>query len=158
MTIIDLRNPDSVVLTPDSDSLPAVAAPLVSDFLVLANRLPVSFADGEAVRSPGGLVAALLPALSAGNGVWIGTSGSADASVVPSQYEGARLLDVAIDASDVDDYYDGFANNTLWPLYHDAIRKPTFNKAWWDAYVRVNQCFASAAATAADAKHWLTRT
>ena len=149
MTIIDLRNPDSVVLTPDSDSLPAVAQPLVSDFLVLANRLPVSFADGEAVRSPGGLVAALLPALSAGNGVWIGTSGSTDASVVPSQYEGARLLDVAIDASDVDDYYDGFANNTLWPLYHDAIRKPTFNKAWWDAYVRVNQRFASAAVAAA---------
>ena len=149
MTIIDLRNPDSVVLTPDGDSLPAAVAPLVSDFLVLANRLPVSFADGEAVRSPGGLVAALLPALSAGNGVWIGTSGSPDASVVPSEYEGARLLDVAIDASDVDDYYDGFANNTLWPLYHDAIRKPTFNKAWWDAYVRVNQLFASAAVEAA---------
>ena len=40
MTIIDLRNPDSVVLTPDGDTRPPVAAPLVSDFLVLANRLP----------------------------------------------------------------------------------------------------------------------
>src|SRR4051794_8516410 len=108
MTIIDLRNPGGVVLTPPEETLPAAlvdaAAPderLVSDFLVLANRLPVSIADGEAVRSPGGLVAALLPALSAGNGVWIGTSGSSDASVVPTEYEGVRLRNVAIEASDV---------------------------------------------------------
>src|SRR5258708_2533874 len=149
MTIIDLRNPGGVVLTPDGVTVPPRVAPLVSDFLVLANRLPVSIADGEAVRSPGGLVAALLPALSAGNGVWIGTSGNAEISVVPSEYEGVRLLDVPIAAGDVDDYYDGFANNTLWPLYHDAIRKPTFNRSWWDAYVRVNQLFASAAVEAA---------
>jgi trehalose 6-phosphate synthase len=158
MTIIDLRNPEGAVL--DSEvaatlvrapvalpAVPAAASSLVSDFLVLANRLPVSFADGEAVRSPGGLVAALLPALSAGNGVWIGASGGHDA--VPAEYEGVRLREVAIEPSDIDDYYDGFANNTLWPLYHDAIRKPTFNSAWWDAYVRVNQRFASAAVEAA---------
>ena len=150
MTIIDLRSDsDGVVLTPDSGESPAGGAPLISDFLVLANRLPVSIADGEAVRSPGGLVAALLPALSAGNGVWIGASGSTDAGAVPTEYEGVRLRDVAIAAGDTDDYYDGFANNTLWPLYHDAIRKPTFNKAWWDAYVRVNHLFATAAVEAA---------
>ena len=43
-------------------------------------------------------------------------------------------------------FYDGFANETLWPLYHDAIRASTFEPAWWETYVRVNERFAEAAA------------
>ena len=47
------------------------------------------------------------------------------------------------------DYYEGFCNATLWPLYHDVIAPPEFHRAWWDAYVRVNQRFAEAAAAQA---------
>ncbi len=47
------------------------------------------------------------------------------------------------------EFYDGFANDTLWPLYHDAIRASTFEQEWWDAYVRVNERFAEAAASVA---------
>jgi hypothetical protein len=50
MSIIDLRNTNGADITPDGGTTPASAAPLVSDFLVLANRLSVSIADGEAVR------------------------------------------------------------------------------------------------------------
>ena len=44
------------------------------------------------------------------------------------------------------DYYEGFCNATLWPLYHDVIAPPQFHRHWWDAYVTVNRRFAQAAA------------
>ena len=34
------------------------------------------------------------------------------------------------------DYYEGFSNDTLWPLYHDVIAPPSYHRDWWDAYVR----------------------
>src|SRR5699024_8232356 len=43
-------------------------------------------------------------------------------------------------------YYEGFSNATLWPLYHDVDAHPEFHREWWDAYVRVNQRFADKAA------------
>ncbi|MET1074132.1 MAG: trehalose-6-phosphate synthase, partial [Umezawaea sp.] len=46
----------------------------------------------------------------------------------------------------VQDYYEGFSNGTLWPLYHDVVAPPAFHRHWWNAYTRVNQRFADAAA------------
>ncbi len=43
-------------------------------------------------------------------------------------------------------YYEGLSNEALWPLYHDAIRTSAFESSWWEAYVRVNERFATAAA------------
>jgi alpha,alpha-trehalose-phosphate synthase [UDP-forming] len=57
-----------------------------------------------------------------------------------------RLVGVSLSAEEVRDYYEGFSNDTLWPLYHDVIAPPRFRRAWWDAYVRVNRRFAEAAA------------
>jgi trehalose 6-phosphate synthase len=62
-----------------------------------------------------------------------------------------HLVAVPLSARDMDRYYDGFSNATLWPLYHDAIATPEFNSQWWEAYVEVNDRFgAVAAACAAD--------
>ena len=44
------------------------------------------------------------------------------------------------------EFYEGFSNATLWPLYHDLVAKPSFHREWWDSYVTVNQRFADAAA------------
>src|SRR3712207_7060030 len=44
------------------------------------------------------------------------------------------------------EYYEGFANSTLWPLYHDAVEQPVFDRSWWEAYEQVNRRFADAAA------------
>ena len=64
----------------------------------------------------------------------------------PFDEAGMRLVAVSLSAEDVRDYYEGFSNDTLWPLYHDVIAPPRFRRAWWDAYVRVNRRFAQAAA------------
>src|SRR5690606_24044744 len=54
-----------------------------------------------------------------------------------------------LSAEEIADFYEGFSNGTLWPLYHDAIRPPEFHREWWRAYVDVNRRYAEAAAGAA---------
>ena len=129
-----------------------------SDFVVVANRLPVDLErlpDGSTTwkRSPGGLVTALEPILRRRHGAWIGWPGAVDDDVdaedEPILEDGLRLHPVRLSADDVEEYYEGFSNATLWPLYHDVIVKPTYNREWWDRYVQVNRRFAAAAARAA---------
>lgn len=119
--------------------------------VVLANRLPVDRhvdQDGTAhwQRSPGGLVSALEPVLRRRRGCWIGWTGAA--GPVPDGLDRHELHLVAVELSqaEVEDYYEGMANGTLWPLYHDVIVPPTFHRHWWEAYVAVNERFAQAAA------------
>lgn len=125
-----------------------------ADFIVVANRLPVDLerlADGtERWRhSPGGLVTALEPFLRARCGAWVGWPGIADVHVAGFRDEGMMLHPVQISAAEVRDYYEGFSNGTLWPLYHDVVAPPVFDRGWWDSYVKVNHRFADACASIA---------
>ncbi len=120
--------------------------------VVVANRLPVQRTRGVRDRweaAPGGLVSALLPVVRARRGGWVGWSGSTERTVGPFAHEGVTVRPVTLTESEARDYYHGFANRTLWPLYHDAIRTPEFERRWWRAYTEVNRRFARAAARAA---------
>jgi trehalose 6-phosphate synthase len=121
---------------------------------VVANRLPVDRvvrSDGstEWRRSPGGLVSALVPVMQENQGAWIGWPGSAGDDLEPFEDDGISLVPVAMSPQEYEEFYEGFSNATLWPLYHDVVAKPEFHREWWDAYVTVNQRFAQAAADAA---------
>ncbi len=125
-----------------------------SDFVVVANRLPVDMErlpDGSITwkRSPGGLVTALEPLLRKQRGAWIGWPGVADSDEEPIAQDDLTLCPVKMSADEIADYYEGFSNATLWPLYHDVIVKPTYHRHWWDSYVAVNQRFAEATARTA---------
>ncbi|BCO34095.1 trehalose-6-phosphate synthase [Mycobacterium heckeshornense] len=125
-----------------------------SDFVVVANRLPIDMerlADGTTTwkRSPGGLVTALEPLLRRRRGAWIGWPGIVDADEQPIVEEDLQLYPVRLSADDVAQYYEGFSNATLWPLYHDVIVKPIYHRQWWDRYVDVNRRFAEATSRAA---------
>ena len=132
-----------------------------ASFVVVANRLPVDRdADSEAGwrRSPGGLVAALAPVMHrAEGGAWVGWPGKPGLDVEPFDFEGTWLIPVTLSDEDVEQYYEGFSNDTIWPLYHDVIATPRYSRTWWEAYVRVNRRFAEAAALAAaeDATVWV---
>src|SRR5688500_16083699 len=126
----------------------------VYDMIVISNRLPVDYQpgpDGEThwKSSPGGLVTALEPVMRAADGAWIGWAGVADREFDPFENDGISIIPVPLSAQELEDYYEGFSNDTIWPLYHDVIAPPTFHREWWDAYVRVNRRFAEAAARAA---------
>lgn len=115
--------------------------------VVVANRLPAALTrGGEWQASPGGLVTALVPVAKSRRGAWVGWSGSTDRGPRVSEHDGLRLRPVTLSDAEVRDYYHGFSNRTLWPLYHDAIRTPEFHRHWWRAYVEVNRRFARAAA------------
>ncbi len=120
------------------------------DLVIVANRLPVHHETGDSPwePSPGGLVRAMLGVIRTRQGAWVGWSGLADDVATPFQHDDIPLVPVPLSADEVAEYYDGFANDTLWPLYHDAIRAPTFEQEWWESYVSVNERFAEAAAGA----------
>ena len=119
------------------------------EVVVIANRLPLRYSTsdvgGEWTPSPGGLVSALTAVLSESNGLWIGWPGATEYDTEPT-YDGIRLQPVDISAEEHEEYYLGFSNATLWPLYHDAIRYPEFHRSWWHAYQAVNERFAKIAA------------
>ncbi|MCP5978263.1 trehalose-6-phosphate synthase, partial [Klebsiella pneumoniae] len=55
----------------------------------------------------------------------------------------------ALSADEVQNYYEGFSNDTLWPLYHNCIVPPTYREDWWRSYQKVNRRFAERAAEVA---------
>ncbi len=121
------------------------------ELVVVANRLPVDITvapDGSQTwqRSPGGLVSALEPVMAEAHGAWIGWSGAPDLEAEPFDADGVHLVPVTLSAEEVADYYEGFSNDTLWPLSHDVISPPVYHRRWWDAYRRVNRRFAAEAA------------
>lgn len=127
-----------------------------AEFVVVANRLPVDLersADGTQrwTQSPGGLVSALEPFLHSRKGAWVGWPGVPDVEVDEFTDDGVTLHSVMLTSSDVVDYYEGFSNATLWPLYHDVVAPPIFDRGWWESYVRVNRRFAEASAAVAGA-------
>ncbi|WP_122818734.1 alpha,alpha-trehalose-phosphate synthase (UDP-forming) [Nocardioides pantholopis] len=122
-----------------------------NNLVIVANRLPVDRveqADGTPGwrLSPGGLVTAIEPVMRANDGVWLGWPGGTDQDLEPFEHDGMSLVPMSMSQTDIELFYEGFSNGTLWPLYHDLVAKPEFHREWWDAYVSVNRRFAEKAA------------
>ncbi|MGO1228742.1 bifunctional alpha,alpha-trehalose-phosphate synthase (UDP-forming)/trehalose-phosphatase [Brachybacterium sp. AOP42-C2-15] len=123
--------------------------------VVVANRLPVdsrTLPDGatEWVTSPGGLVTAMESVMrNVDSGAWVGWGGSPGDAPDPFDADGMSLYPVRLDQQDIERYYEGFSNGTLWPLYHDVIVEPEFHRGWWDTYLSANRRFAQTAAQVA---------
>jgi trehalose 6-phosphate synthase len=128
-----------------------VASSGSADLVIVANRLPVDRVenpDGSTGwrGSPGGLVSALEPVMRANDGTWIGWPGGTEQDLAPFEADGLDLVPMTMTQQEIEDFYEGFSNATLWPLYHDVVAKPEFHREWWDGYVAVNRRFAERAA------------
>ncbi|MFG1942785.1 trehalose-6-phosphate synthase [Nonomuraea sp. NPDC048826] len=126
-----------------------------SSFLIVANRLPVDRVveqDGTASwrRSPGGLVTAIAPVMQRRHGAWLGWPGAPDEELEPFEQDGMNLISIPLSTEEIELYYEGFSNATLWPLYHDVVAPPVFERSMWEAYRAVNERFARAAAEHAE--------
>ena len=129
-------------------------SPKSANLVIVANRLPVDRVtqdDGSPGwrRSPGGLVSALEPVMRSNNGTWIGWPGGTDEELEPFEDDGMSLVPMSMSAQEIEEFYEGFSNGTLWPIYHDVVAKPEFHREWWDSYRTVNQRFADRAAEVA---------
>ena len=127
--------------------------------ILLSNREPYEHRHGEmgidVRRPPGGLVTALDPTMQATDGVWVAWgSGSADAETadhegrlrVPPGEDGFTLRRVFLTDAEVDGYYMGFSNRSLWPLCHMLVQHFEYRTDYWNMYQEVNSKFAHAVA------------
>src|SRR5690606_25743905 len=98
-------------------ALAFLAGGLMSRLVVVSNRVAI---PGE--NRAGGLAVALLAALGERGGVWFGWSGKtvrgASGEVHEQEAEGIRYVTMDLNRADLDAYYNGFSNRTLWPLLH----------------------------------------
>ncbi|AXQ27368.1 alpha,alpha-trehalose-phosphate synthase (UDP-forming) [Solimonas sp. K1W22B-7] len=96
----------------------------------------------------GGLAVALLDALRERGGLWFGWSGQIaerpDGRATETVAGEIRLVTVDLSSSEHEDYYNGFANRCLWPLFHLRLDLTTFDPRHYEGYQRVNRRLAYA--------------
>ena len=125
--------------------------------LIVSNRLPVTptLDDQGAVVFPtsvGGLATGLGSFYQRYDSLWIGLHDPIEGANLDDEGVRACLLDqhacvpVVVDPDDAALYYQGFSNETVWPVFHHFPQYAVFDRASWDAYVRVNERFADAVA------------
>ncbi len=117
--------------------------------LNIANRLPLTFGN-EIVESSGGLVSALEGVRSEYDMLWVGWPGNV-VTGKKKQNDIAKLLEqkynclpVFLTDDEIDGYYHGFSNSTLWPMLHYRAHYVRYQQDWWRQYKIVNQKFADA--------------
>jgi alpha,alpha-trehalose-phosphate synthase [UDP-forming] len=127
--------------------------------IVVSNRLPYVLEQQGGDKwtlkpGSGGLVTALVPVLRDRGGIWIGWAGvTEEVPGVKEIFRGAargagyQLEPVALTREEVDKYYHGYSNESVWPLFHDLQSQAEFNPEYWHTYVRVNRKFADALAS-----------
>jgi trehalose 6-phosphate synthase len=123
-----------------------------NNIIIVSNRLPVKIArtgkKSELIPGSGGLVTALAPVLRDRGGVWIGWDGTTSGHHHKKLFQkessriGYRLIPVSLTSQQVELYYEGFSNTTLWPLFHDFLDRCQFQPETWEMYCKVNQKFA----------------
>ena len=116
----------------------------MSRLVVVSNRVaPID----EGKQSAGGLAVAVLAALKKTGGIWFGWSGEVVAAPpsAPNLTPVGKLTYATLDLAkrDYEEYYNGYANSTLWPLFHFRLGLTNFNRRNYAGYQRVNALFAS---------------
>ncbi len=123
--------------------------------IIISNRLPVQLqiSNGKlkAVPSVGGLATGMKSVHSGDDGLWIGWSGLTDEEIPPelsreiddalTQHGASKVL---LSEQEVEGYYYGFSNRTIWPLFHYFLEYTEFELGYWETYKKVNRKFADA--------------
>ncbi len=131
--------------------------PAGARLIVVSNRLPLTLRktdDGwKTERSSGGLASAMNPLLRKDGGDWIGWAGVAGEqdqesrrTVLEEWAEKDRCFAVELPEDVAKGFYEGYANQTLWPVFHNFPSKLKFESKSWEAYVEANRIFSQAVA------------
>jgi len=117
----------------------------MSRLIVISNRVAVPKARGAA-GAQGGLAGALNSALKEYGGIWFGWSGQETAkftgSVNMQRIDDVTTATIDLEPQDVEEYYNGYANRTLWPLFHYRIDLTEYENEFGKRYEAVNNRFA----------------
>jgi len=123
--------------------------------IVVSSRLPLTLrkADGRwtTERSSGGLASAMNPLLQRIGGDWIGWAGDSGEedredrrAILQDWAQKEQCYGVELPADVATGFYEGYANQTLWPVFHNFPSQLKFDAKAWDAYVEANRIFCRA--------------
>jgi trehalose 6-phosphate synthase len=117
----------------------------MSRLIVISNRVAAPKPEGEG-GAQGGLAVALSAALREYRGIWFGWSGNKTdeftGQIHFQRNEGVTSATIDLEEQDVEEYYNGYANRTLWPLFHYRIDLAEYDRSFAGGYERVNTRFA----------------
>jgi trehalose 6-phosphate synthase len=121
----------------------------LSRLIVISNRVSAPTPNGGA-GAQGGLSVALAAALREYRGLWFGWSGQKTEEFTGhidlQRHEGVTTATIDLEEQDVEEYYNGYANRTLWPLLHYRIDLAEYDRSFGSGYERVNERFADTVA------------
>lgn len=121
--------------------------------IIVSNRLPLNITltngDAQAEPSVGGLATGMRSVHAEGNGIWIGWTGISEGAVNEEQQAKIdealakeKCVGVGLTEKEIENFYYGFSNKALWPLFHYFPEYTEFELAQWNAYRDVNRKFA----------------
>ena len=127
----------------------------MSKTIIISNRLPVQLEIGNgsinAIPSVGGLATGMKSVHSGGDSLWIGWSGLTDEEIpkeltdkIDKALAEHGSSKVSLNEEEVNGFYFGFSNRTIWPLFHYFLEYAEFELDSWLTYKSVNQKFADA--------------
>jgi trehalose 6-phosphate synthase len=126
-------------------------SPPMSRLIVISNRVT---AQAGPAGAQGGLWVALGAALRAYRGIWFGWSGGRTdkftGQIDLQRHEGITTATIDLEEQDIDEYYNGYANRTLWPLFHYRVDLAEYDRSFGSGYERVNERFAETVAPLID--------
>lgn len=124
----------------------------MSKTIIISNRLPVSVQrkDNELVfsQSAGGLATGLGSIYKEGENLWIGWPGiyvdnQEERDTIIGNLKSENMFPVFLSQEDIEDFYEGFSNSTLWPLFHYFSKYVENDYEYWKAYTKVNELFCN---------------
>lgn len=121
--------------------------------IILSTRLPISVSKVNGVltysSSSGGLATGVSSVSKSRDSVWIGWPGiasdeltSADKKEIIIELKKHKCHPVFLTESEVDNFYSGYCNATIWPLFHYFSAMTQYSKDYWHAYKRANELFS----------------
>ena len=118
--------------------------------IIISNRLPIKIVqdNNELLykASEGGLATGLNSVFKQGNNLWVGWPGLAieksQEEEVHSNLIKQHMKPIFLSSEEIEDFYEGFSNETLWPNFHYFNQYTVYKEELWLAYQRVNKKFA----------------
>lgn len=120
--------------------------------IIVSNRLPIKISRNEQkelvyLPSEGGLATGLGSIYKEGDNVWIGWPGLAidkdeEKDQIRERLKTENMSPVFLSTSEIQDFYEGFSNETLWPNFHYFNQYTLYDESLWKAYQKVNMKFA----------------
>lgn len=121
--------------------------------LIISNRLPINIIKKDDKfdfqPSVGGVATGLNSFNKSLDSLWLGWPGLTREKLkdkekkIKTKLISKNCYPVFLSKADVDDYYYGFCNKTIWPLFHYFTQCTIYDKKMWESYKRVNEAYCA---------------